>query len=128
MKPKHDVIKVSPLGKTWVIDIDGTVVKHNGYKIDGRDSLLAGASSFFENIGSEDMVILVTSRGEELKKETEDFLTEHGIRRNHIIYNAPMGERILINDRKPSGLNTAIAINTRRDEFCTTEFQIDGTL
>ena len=33
-------IVLSSLGHTWILDLDGTLVKHNGYKIDGADSLL----------------------------------------------------------------------------------------
>ena len=36
---------LSPLPKTWILDLDGTLVKHNGYKTDGRDSLLIWLSS-----------------------------------------------------------------------------------
>jgi 23S rRNA G2445 N2-methylase RlmL len=48
---------------------------------------------------------------------TERFLAENGIRYDHIICNAPFGERILINDSKPSGLQTAVAVNIDRDTF-----------
>ena len=34
---------MSTLPKTWILDLDGTLVKHNGYKMDGEDSLLKGA-------------------------------------------------------------------------------------
>ncbi|MBE5926114.1 MAG: hypothetical protein E7270_04040 [Lachnospiraceae bacterium] len=125
---ENDTIKVSPLGKTWIFDIDGTIVKHNGYKIDGTDTLLPGAKEFFANIKDEDMVILLTSRSEEYKEITEKFLNENNIKYNMIIYNAPYGERILINDKKPSGLITSVAINTERDKFMTTEFVTDENL
>ena len=46
-------IVVSALGKTWILDIDGTVCKHNGYKLDGHDTLLPGAKQFFEGKMSE---------------------------------------------------------------------------
>ena len=32
-----------------------------------------------------------------------------------MLFNLPTGERILINDMKPSGLDTAIGINLERD-------------
>lgn len=123
-----DVIKMSPLGKTWIFDIDGTIVKHNGYMLDGHDTLLEGAKEFFDNIPEGDMVILLTSRTSEYSEMTEEFLENAGIRFDSIIYNAPYGERIIVNDRKPSGLNTSIAINTNRDEFLKTEIEIDDSL
>lgn len=121
-------IKVSSLNKTWILDIDGTIVKHNGYKIDGKDTLLPGVKEFFQTIPEEDMVILVTSRQEEYKDMTESFLKEKEIRYDHIIFNAPYGERILINDEKESGLKTAIAINTKRDQFFENFIEIDNDL
>ncbi|MBP3920875.1 MAG: hypothetical protein J6D28_04845 [Bacilli bacterium] len=121
-------LKLSNLNKTWIFDIDGTIVKHNGYKIDGYDTILDNAKNFFDNIPADDMIILVTSRTDEYRKVTEDFLHSNGIRYNHIIYNAPYGERILVNDKKPSGLNMAYAISTNRDEFITDSIVIDNSL
>lgn len=122
------LVKVSPLGKTWIFDIDGTIVKHNGYKTDGKDTVLEGARDFFSRISDNDMVILITSRTEEYKEDTEEFLRNNGIHFDYIIYNAPMGERILVNDSKPSGLVTALAVSTRRDEFMKTEFVTDESM
>lgn len=111
-------IEMSDLPKTWILDLDGTIVKHNGYKIDGKDSLLDGAEEFLSQIQEEDMVIFVTSRKMEFRESTEEFLRKNQIRFDHIIYEAPYGERILVNDRKPSGLDMAYAINTTRNICC----------
>lgn len=121
-------IIVSALPKTWILDIDGTIVKHNGYKIDGKDTLLDGAKEFLQGIAEDDMIIFITSRDKKYKKETEDFLYENNIRYDSIIYNAPYGERILINDRKPSGLCMAKAVNPKRDEFMTEKIVVDNAL
>lgn len=110
-----DSLLLSSLNKTWIIDLDGTLVKHNGYKLDGKDSFLPDALAFMRNLPPDDMVLFLTSRPVELAESTERFLDDNGIRFNHIIYNAPYGERILINDQKPSGLNCAYAINVKRD-------------
>jgi 23S rRNA G2445 N2-methylase RlmL len=112
-----ETIKLSPLGHTWVLDLDGTIVKHNGYKSDGYDTLLEGAEEFLSSIPETDMIVFLTSRTEEYKELTEKFLSEKGIRYDHIIFNVPYGERILVNDRKPSGLTTAIAVCTERNHF-----------
>ena len=121
-------IKVSPLGKTWILDLDGTIVKHNGYKLDGYDTLLPGAKDFLTNIQPEDMVIVVTSRKEESRGMTEEFLNEQGIRYDHIIFSAPYGERIVVNDQKPSGLRMALAVDTERDKAADIVFEVDETL
>jgi hypothetical protein len=118
-------LTLSPLGHTWLLDLDGTIVKHNGYKLDGHDTLLAGAEEFLRSIPDGDMIVFITSRTGEYQDSTESFLARHDIRFNHIVYNAPFGERILVNDRKPSGLDTAVAVNVERDEFCGLNFEID---
>jgi hypothetical protein len=119
---------VSSLGKTWILDLDGTIVKHNGYKLDGKDSLLAGAETLINQISKEDMVIIITSRKEMYRDMTEEFLHEHQIPYDCIVFEAPYGERILVNDRKPSGLDMAIAVNTERDEVMEDKFFINGKL
>ncbi len=74
------------------------------------------------------MIIFVTSRKSEEKKRLETFLFRHRIRFNHIIYDAPFGERILINDNKPSGLKMAYSLNKARDENCNITININKKL
>lgn len=119
---------VSAMPKTWILDLDGTVVKHNGYLLDGFDSWLPGAKEFLLGIPDTDMLVFITSRKEEYREVTEQFLREHGIRYTSLLFEAPYGERILINDRKRSGLRTALAVNTERDKFCTCHFQVNEEL
>lgn len=123
-----DKIVLSNLGHTWVLDLDGTIVKHNGYKIDGEDTFLPGAKEFLQSLPEVDMIIFITSRTEEYRKATEDFLARNGVRYHHIIFNAPYGERILINDNKPSGLKMSYSINILRDQFLIPELYIDDDL
>jgi hypothetical protein len=123
-----DKLVLSPLAHTWILDLDGTLLKHNGYKIDGYDTFLDGAKDFLDSIPKGDMVIFITSRKEEYRQATEAFLGENGITYSQIIYNAPYGERILINDSKPSGLPTAIAVNRSRDNFTNIEIEVDEKL
>lgn len=113
-----DELVLSKLPKTWIFDLDGTIVKHNGYKIDGQDTLLPGAKDYLDNISENDKIVFFTSRLEEYKLTTLEFLNESGIRYDQILFNLPVGERIVINDRKPSGLNMAIALNINRNNFC----------
>ena len=108
---------LSTLGHTWLLDLDGTIVKHNGYRLDGQDSFLQGAKDFLAGIPDGDVIIFLTSRKKDCQGMTELFLKENGVRFYHIIYELPYGERILMNDRKPSGLNCAIALSNDRDVF-----------
>ena len=107
-------LKISTLGHTWIIDVDGTICIHNGYK-NGGDVLLDGVKEFFSEIPEEDMILMLTSRDESERENLEKFMKNNGLRFNQIVFGAPMGERILINDDKPSGLRMAYAINKKRD-------------
>lgn len=110
-----DTLVLSTLPKTWVFDLDGTLLKHNGYKIDGIDTILPGTLDYLNTIPLEDKIVIFTSRTDEYKQMTLDFLQENGIRYDEILFNMPMGERIIVNDRKPSGLDMSVAINIDRD-------------
>ena len=108
---------LSTLPKTWVLDLDGTILKHNGYKTDGVDTVLPGAREYLSGLPDGDTVVILTSRTEEYREMTVSFLADQGIRYDHILFSMPMGERILVNDRKPSGLDMAVAVNLDRDRF-----------
>ena len=103
------------LPKTWLIDLDGTLVKHNSY-LNGEDELLSGTDVFFnKKISNNDVIIILTARNKKYKKQTINFLQNNNIRYNYIIFDLPVGERILINDKKPDGTYTAYCYNIDRD-------------
>lgn len=120
-------ITLSPLGHTWIFDLDGTLVKHNGYKEEG-ETLLPGAKELIGSIPNEDLIIIITARKEKYREKTEAFLQENGIRYDHIIFEAPYGERIVVNDRKPSGLDMSVAVNIDRDDISELSFVVDEDL
>jgi hypothetical protein len=106
---------ISALQHTWLIDIDGTILKHNGHKM-GGDELLPGVRSFWASIPEDDVIILLSARTHEEMPATLAFLDAQGIRYDHALFGMPKGERIVINDGKPGGLSTAVAVNVKRDE------------
>ncbi len=108
-------LTLSPLEKTWILDLDGTLLEHNGYKT-GEDKFLPGALEFLHGIPETDYVLILTAREKEAREKTERFLNKHSVRYNQIIFEIPMGERILINDNKPSGLKCAYAVTPVRNE------------
>ena len=119
-------MKMSTLSKTWIFDLDGTLLKHNGYKTDGKDTLLPGAKAYLDALPKEDRILILTSRTDEYREDTLCFLKENAIRYDEILFNIPYGERIVVNDKKPSGLMTAIAINLERDCFELPEILREG--
>ncbi len=122
------MFEFSTLAKTWILDVDGTLVKHNGYKIDGYDTLLEGVLEFFENVPPEDKIILLTARKEEYLPALKLFLKENNIRYDYLLTEMPMGERILVNDRKPSGLDMAFSLNKNRDDIFSIPYKINEDL
>ena len=103
------------LSHTWFIDLDGTILNHNGY-ITGEDSLLPGVKELWETIPADDYIIITTGREEKYKALSLKILDDNGLRYNHVIFNLPLGERIVVNDGKPKGLKTAIAWNVERNK------------
>jgi len=103
------------LGHTWFIDLDGTIFKHNGY-LTGNDELLPGVKEFWNNIPTNDYIIITSGRSEEYRDLSLEFLKINNLRFNHAIFGLPLGERIVVNDSKPNGLQTAIAWNVERNK------------
>jgi hypothetical protein len=108
-------LALSRLGHTWLIDVDGTLVAHNGH-LQGNERLLPGVASFWQLIPEDDVIVLLSARAEAFRCRTLDFLQQQGLRFDHALFGLPAGERILINDSKPSGLKTALAVNLERDQ------------
>ena len=115
MAQEKKQLRLSPLGHTWFLDFDGTLVEHNGYKT-GEDKLLAGAKEFLDSIPKQDYILITTAREKEAREKTVAFLKKHNIRYNEILFEMPMGERILINDDKPSGLKCAYCYAPKRNQ------------
>lgn len=105
----------SNLSHTWFIDLDGTIFEHNGHLI-GNDKLLPGVKELWKFISEDDFIVITTGRTEDYRESSLKILNDNGLRYNHVMFNLPRGERIVINDIKPEGLNTAIAWNVKRDK------------
>ncbi len=120
-------LTLSPLPHTWIFDVDGTICVHNGYK-NGGDVLLEGVKELFAKIPQDDMIILLTSRKEEERENLDLFMKANGLRYDKMIFDAPMGERILINDDKPSGLKCAYAVQKERDSKLDITLKLDPNL
>ena len=120
-------ITLSALPKTWIIDVDGTIVEHNGY-LTGEDKILDGVIDFFSKIMPQDKVILTTSRQKKYEADLKKFLKKFNLCYDEIIFDLPFGERVLINDKKSSGLKTAYAINKERNAPLLVNFSIDENL
>ncbi len=121
-------LTLSPLPKTWIFDVDGTIVRHNGHLTQEGDQLLPGVKEFFESIPATDVIVLMTARKPEYQDSLKRFLAKNNIRFDYLLSDMPQGERILVNDRKPSGLQTAYAVNKNRDQALSLSFEVNNSL
>ena len=134
--------KGESLKRTWFIDIDGTVVKHNSnVKIDeaiegkGNDSYLIETPikesvDFLDSLPNGDTIILTTARDSRHASHTIKMLKHYDIRYDRIMFDLMAGPRVLVNDIKPVGtagnkvpMKTAFAINTNRDEGILNDYK-----
>jgi len=113
-KPSDSGLCLSPLPHLWLIDIDGTLVTHNGH-LSGQECLLEGVKDFWQAIPAGDTIVLLSARPCTWREPTLAWLTAQGLRFDQALFGLPTGERILINDKKNSGMNTALALNLKRN-------------
>ena len=79
-------LPLKDLPKGWILDLDGTLVVHNGYKT-GEDTILPGVKDFFQkNVKPDDYVLIISARFSEFKGIAEKCLDTNGIRYDKIIY------------------------------------------
>jgi hydroxymethylpyrimidine pyrophosphatase-like HAD family hydrolase len=108
-------LKMTKQPRTWFIDFDGTLVTQRSHMME-TDTILEGTKAFFNEVVDElDHVIITTARTCDDKERIERFLESHGIRVDHVICGLPTGARMLVNDMKPDGTQTAYAFNLERD-------------
>lgn len=105
---------LSPLPHLWLIDVDGTILLHNGH-LTGNEVLLPGVLAFWQKIPDGDAIILLSARPDSYREQTLSWISSRGLRFDHALFDMPVGERVLINDRKASGLQTALAVNLLRN-------------
>jgi len=106
--------------KTIICDIDGTLVEHenptNNTPYSKKLKLLPGTiEKFIEWDASGYNIILITGRRESMRNSTEKQLSELGIFYDSLIMGIGGGNRILINDKKPDGAESAYAFNIERN-------------
>jgi 3-deoxy-D-manno-octulosonate 8-phosphate phosphatase KdsC-like HAD superfamily phosphatase len=106
--------------KTIICDIDGTLVEHKAPTLNTAYSkklkLLSGTIEKFSEwdaLGYN--IILITGRRESMRKSTEKQLSELGIFYDTLIMGIGGGPRILINDKKPDGAESAYVFNIERN-------------
>jgi uncharacterized HAD superfamily protein len=107
--------------KTLFIDIDGTLVRHKGNLSNvylEEPELLPGVIDKLNKWNADGhKIILTTGRPESMRKITNEQLEKFGIFYDQLIMGLTRGERIVINDKKPSlDITTASAIQVNRNE------------
>lgn len=108
--------------KTIIVDIDGTLLVHQGNMskiLDGKASLLHGAREKLNEWDAKGYnIILMTGRRESAREFTEKQLSDLGLFWDQLIMGVGGGQRVLINDLKddPEFGDTAVAIQVERNK------------
>ena len=115
--------ELSTLSKTWIFDLDGTLVEHNGYK--STERILPGVVEFYQsNIKDDDVIVLMTARTKSQSLSALKVLKDNNLRYDMVISELPHGERIIFNDKKNSGLETCHSVNLDRNKgLCEFRFK-----
>ncbi len=106
--------------KLYLFDLDGVITEAGGpYGKKPWDIVkpLEGVKEKLKSIKeSGGTVYIITARPKSISKQTEEMLNNNGITYDKIIYDLPVGPRILINDYASSNpYPTAQAINSKRN-------------
>jgi hydroxymethylpyrimidine pyrophosphatase-like HAD family hydrolase len=108
--------------KTIFCDLDGTLTKHPKdvgliQNPDYELEVLPGVKEFLYTIDVNSYhLVITTGRKESAREATIKQLHRAGILYDQLIMGFGGGDRILINDRKPDGRDTASVINLTRDK------------
>lgn len=106
--------------KTILCDIDGTLVKHTdptqSSNPDYELELLPGTlKKLIEWDRKGYGIVLITGRRESSRAATEKQLARAGIFYDQLIMGIGGGKRIIINDRKPDGIDACDSISINRN-------------
>ena len=113
-------VNMESRAKTIFCDIDGTLVKHNPpTETASEDVELELLEGTVEKILEWDKkgynIILVTGRRESAREATKKQLSKAGIIYDKLIMGIGGGVRVVINDCKPDGEDTTLAITVPRN-------------
>lgn len=108
--------------KTYFIDIDGVLFKHNGSLMQQNKSqiqVLENAKIMLSEIEKNgDKIILTTGRKESMRQQTIDLINEYGLFFDELVMGCNRGARIIVNDLKPNQImKTAFAFCPIRNEI-----------
>lgn len=110
---------------TVIVDIDGTILKHNWPPSrDNRPELCEGVFYCFKKWKERGFdIYIMTARTKNFEDITRDQLNACRLPFDELLMGCRQGRRILINDYKPHEPDnpTAIAINLRRDAGFTAD-------
>jgi len=105
---------------TIFVDLDGCVFQHHGNgavkQWSKKPTLLPNVQLTWNHWEKDShCIIIITSRRESCRKQLTKWLSEYGLFFDHLIMGVPHGARILINDKKADGSDSAFTRNLERN-------------
>ena len=105
--------------KTVFIDIDGTVLRHNGdlsTQVLSDCTPLDGVVEKFNDWNRKGYhIVLTTGRKECMRVLTMSQLQKAGLFYDQLVMGLPRGQRVLVNDSKPDMEKTALSFTVERN-------------
>lgn len=105
--------------KTMLLDIDGTLLRHQGDLSAQMTESIPALPGAVEKLNEWNRkgyyIVLVTGRKESMRDITRSQLQKAGLFYDQLVMGLPRGPRILINDNKPDMAETAIAFTIQRN-------------
>ncbi len=105
--------------RTILVDCDGCILKWAGpnFATNPNPELLPGVKEKFSQwISNGDKIIITTGRKESDREQTVKQLQKLNLSYDILLCGLNGGIRILVNDLKPDGTITAVAVNLERDK------------
>ena len=102
--------------KTIIIDVDGVIFQHGNWWAD-TPSLPGIKEAFHEWERKGYCIVIMTARPECMRPELEERLKKNHLFWNHLVMGVSSGERVVINDAKPSGRCASAHAVERNGDF-----------
>lgn len=114
--------------KTYFIDIDGILFKHNGSLAEQtteQTSLLENAKHMLCEIEKNgDKIVLTTGRKNSMRQQTIELINKFGLFFDELVMGCNRGARIVVNDLKPDQImKTAFAFCPVRNELSLSDVE-----
>lgn len=98
--------------------MDGVICYWKNDNYNKNEVLIMDNVNFLKNLIKENniKIVLTTARSKKKCKQVLRLLKHQGLNFNKCVYDLGVGQRLVINDKKSTGLKSAFSLNTERNK------------